>query len=104
MSTVQTEQRDILGDFGGDSRRLKVIRSETLQASPERAIDGKGMEGIGRENFGSGSFKAASGSRGISGCGAGGTGKIRGKRAVRLQFLAAGRGGKIILHGARKSF
>ena len=47
---------------------------------------------------------AASGGGGISGCGAGGTGKIRGKRAVRLQFLAGGRGGKIVLHGAGESF
>jgi hypothetical protein len=48
------------------------------------------MEGIGRKNFAGGYLAAASGGGGISGYGAGGTGKIRGKRAVRLQFSAAG--------------
>jgi hypothetical protein len=85
--------------FGGYSQRLKVIRSETLQAKQGRAIAGNDMQGIGRKNFGIGYFAPASGGSGISGCGASGTGKIPGKRAVRLQFLAASRGGKIVLAG-----
>jgi hypothetical protein len=33
-------------ELGGYSRRLKVIRSKTLQAKKGRAIDGNSMEGI----------------------------------------------------------
>lgn len=88
MRAVRMEWGDIL---------FSLRRSEAKDGS---AIDGNGMAGIGRKNLASGDFAAPSGGSGISGCRAGGTGKVQRERTIRLQFLAAGRGGKIVLHGA----
>jgi hypothetical protein len=80
MRAVRMEPGDILFSL----RRF--------EAKDGRAIAGNGMARIGRKNLGSGDFAAASGGSGISGCRAGGTGKVQRERTIRLQFwgLVAG--------------